>query len=340
MKRLHLTQRRKSRFFRVVIIFSILAILFCLAINLAFGFLAGVSGLFAAKAEKVDTPDEKDIDWGVLPSDAGTQTEAAFAGEGKFYVWDVGRGLSCLFVFPDGKTLLIDSGSYSYLDVMKKNLAAVGIKELSSVVITHQHEDHMGAMPSLIQDYPVDAIYMPEVPSALEPDTVAMTKLDYVMKEKGIATTAPSFGDVILEGEGYSVTVVSESGKSYEDLNDYSIMLHVVIGKTSFQIQGDAEVPAENNLLSTGYDIDSDVLLVGHHGSSEASSQMFLNQVSPEISIISVGIGNDYGHPHKETLDRLEKENTTIYRTDNDGTIIVTTDGEKLTVEKSIKDAE
>jgi beta-lactamase superfamily II metal-dependent hydrolase len=89
---------------------------------------------------------------------------------------------------------------------------------------------------------------------------------------------------------------------------------------------GDAGIEAENQIMKEGYDVNADILKVGHHGSRTASGASFINAVSPAISVIEVGAGNDYGHPHKDTLDRLEKASK-VYRTDLDGTITVTTDG-------------
>lgn len=246
-------------------------------------------------------------------------------GGSKIYFWDVGQGNSCLYVFSDGKTLLVDSGSFEYSDVVLKDLKDAGVTKLDAVVITHQHEDHMGCMPEILQTYPAGALYMPTVPANLLPDTKALTNLSYVFDEQKITPVSPEKGDVLLSGSGYSVTVQSDYNNIYDDLNNYSIVLHVIMGSIAVQMEGDAESPVEANLLTSGQTVQSDILLVGHHGAQAASTPFYLLAVAPKTSIISCGVNNIYGDPHAEVLLRLA--GTNLYRTDKDGTIVIETDG-------------
>ena len=251
-------------------------------------------------------------------------------GVSNIYFFDVGQGSSSLYVFGDGKTLLVDSGSFEYSDVVLQDIKDAGVTRLDAVVITHQHEDHMGCMPEILQTFTVGSLYMPTVPEELLPDTNILTSLTYAFEELKITPISPENGDVILSGNGYSVTVQSDNLNIYDDLNNYSIVLHVIIGNVAIQMQGDAEAPAEANLLTSGQDLQSDILLVGHHGAAAGSTALYLMAVAPKTSIISVGVNNDYGHPHEEVLFRLTS--TDLYRTDKDGTIIVQTDGEMYQV--------
>ena len=124
------------------------------------------------------------------------------------------------------------------------------------------------------------------------------------IKNKGLAITTPMPGTVFYLGQA-QCTILAPNSPTYKDMNNYSIVIRLVYGTTSFLFTGDAEAESEKEMLSKGYNIKSDVLKVGHHGSNTATSPEFLKAVSPKYAVISVGKGNDYGHPHQVTLDKL-----------------------------------
>jgi competence protein ComEC len=127
--------------------------------------------------------------------------------------------------------------------------------------------------------------------------------------------------------------ILAPNSASYDDLNNYSIVLKLTYNGKSFIFTGDAEVDSEEEILAKGYDLKADVLKVGHHGSTSSTSDEFLAAVSPEYAVICVGVDNTYGHPHQETLDKLNTEGIKIYRTDlSGGTIQFVVDGDQLLV--------
>ncbi|MEZ5334350.1 MAG: MBL fold metallo-hydrolase [Methanolobus sp.] len=150
--------------------------------------------------------------------------------------------------------------------------------------------------------------------------------------EKDIPFNLAESGQTIEFDPSVTITVLNP-GELTGNLNDDSVVLKMTYGSISFLFTGDAEQEAENRMIATGYDIDSDILKVAHHGSTSSTCTEFLEQVSPEVSIIMVGEDNSYGHPHQEIMDRLNIFGCEIYRTDLDGDIIVNTDGNKYTVE-------
>ncbi|MEL7665454.1 MAG: lamin tail domain-containing protein [Methanosarcina mazei] len=150
--------------------------------------------------------------------------------------------------------------------------------------------------------------------------------------QKNIPIEFPKRGDKIDFASGIVVEVLNPGSTYYsDDLNQNSVVLKVTDGKISFLLMGDAGIETENDIIKEGYGVDADVLKVGHHCSRTTSGETFISVVSPEVSVIEVGAGNDYGHPHAEVLDRLQKVSK-VYRTDLDGTITVTTDGSTYTV--------
>ncbi|MGN0453510.1 MAG: Ada metal-binding domain-containing protein, partial [Ruminococcus sp.] len=156
--------------------------------------------------------------------------------------------------------------------------------------------------------------------------------------ERGVTFETPDAFDTYSLG-GATVTVLSPSKDSiYSNLNDYSLVTMVEYGDTSVLLTGDAEKTVEKELLRSGYDLSADVLKCGHHGSNTSSCKEFLDAVSPSVAVISCGEGNDYGHPHREVLERLEERSIPIWRTDQDGTVVMSTDGKSISIKAEQKD--
>jgi len=140
---------------------------------------------------------------------------------------------------------------------------------------------------------------------------------------------------VKLDVPGLSGLFLAPNSDTYEDLNNYSAVLKINYGKVSFLLTGDAEDVSEAEMLKSGQNLQATVLKVGHHGSNSSTTSAFLKAVSPKYAVISVGVDNDYGHPTQETLTKLANAGVQAYRTDQDGTIVATTDGDTVKLEKT-----
>ena len=154
------------------------------------------------------------------------------------------------------------------------------------------------------------------------------------VSNEGLKVTTIKAGDnsKINLGDGTKVEIFSPVSETYDNLNDYSPIMKITFGENSFLFTGDAEKLVEKQVLANGENLNSDVLKVGHHGSTTSSSEDFIKEVSPEIAVIPVGEGNDYGHPHKEILELLQKNNIELLRTDLEGTVVLESDGNTISV--------
>lgn len=238
---------------------------------------------------------------------------------------DVGQGDSIL-VQVNGKNLLIDAGPNSSTDKLVSYLNKQNIKKLDFVVATHPHEDHIGAMDTIINKYNIGEFYAPKKTTT----TKTFESMVNALKSKNIKINAATAGVSLDLGKNVKCQMIAPNASNYEDLNNYSAVIKITYGNSKFLFMGDAESLSEKEILNKNYDISSDVLKLGHHGSSSSSSKAFLDKVSPKIAIISCGKNNDYGHPHKETSTEMKKRNIQVYRTDIDGSIVLISDGKKI----------
>lgn len=240
---------------------------------------------------------------------------------------DVGQGDAAL-VQCDGRNMLIDAGTNASTDALLSYLSDVGATSYDLVVGTHPHEDHIGGLDRVIEQYDVANVWMPRV----QADTRTFEDVLLAIRDKGLKITSPVPGSRFKLG-GATVTAFAPVGSAYEETNDYSIVLRIDYGSTSFLFTGDAEAVSEQEMLASGVNLKANVLKVGHHGSSSSTSDAFLDAVSPEYAVISCGKDNSYGHPHSATVSKLESHNIDILRTDESGTIWITSDGEHVTVD-------
>lgn len=239
---------------------------------------------------------------------------------------DVGQADSAL-IECDGKTMMIDGGNVADSNVVAAYLKKEDVTELNYVVCSHAHEDHVGGLSGALSVTKADNIYAPKT----EANTKAYKNFKKKAEEQNVEIKHPNVGDEIQLG---SSTVeflgpVDENGK---DLNSTSIVLKITYGNTSFLFTGDAESDEEEEILNSGADLKSTVLKVGHHGSRTSTSYPFLREVMPQYAVISVEKGNSYGHPNEETLSKLSDAGVEVYRTDESGDIVMTSDGNSINV--------
>ena len=239
------------------------------------------------------------------------------------YVLDVGQADSILIKNND-KYALIDAGCNSTGDKLVSYLQSFGIEKIDHVVATHPHEDHIGGMDNIIKNFDVENFYMPDILTTTKTFEDVLDALDV----KALEYTVPKINDKFYLND--AIFTVLHLDNNEDNLNDSSIVLKLDYGNNSFLFMADASSDVEEKILNKN--IKSDVLKVGHHGSEYSSSNEFLKKVGASYAVISVGKDNSYKHPSSLALKRLEKNNLKVYRTDINGTIVINSDKENITV--------
>lgn len=250
------------------------------------------------------------------------QNEQTSTPSGKLNVFylDVGQGDSELIELPDGKTMLIDAGTLESGEYIIDFIRDRGISTLDYVIATHPHADHIGIMSKVLDTFDIGEIYMPNATA----NTLTFEKMLDVIEKKNIRTSEAKAGVSVLKGDGISAELLAPCGTDYKDLNNYSAVLKLNYGSTSFLFMGDAEEQSENEIRGN---VQCDVIKVGHHGSNTSSSPDFVNRTKAKYAVISAGKGNSYGLPTEKILQRWKNAGAEILRTDEVGTIAFTSDG-------------
>ena len=237
---------------------------------------------------------------------------------------DVGQG-DCIYINQGEYNMLIDAGNNEDGEKLVSYLKSLNVNGFDYVIGTHPHEDHIGGMDDIINNFEIDNYYMPDKLSTTKTFEDVLDALD----AKGLSYNVPKIDDEFKLGD--ATFKVIYSGDDTNDINDSSIVLKMTYGDNTFLFTGDATSNVEEIILNK--DIKSDVLKVAHHGSSYSSTTEFLDKVNPKYAVISVGKNNSYNHPASITLQKLSNRDIKVYRTDLDGTIIFTSDGTNLSVQ-------
>ena len=247
---------------------------------------------------------------------------------------DVGQGDATL-IKCGSHAMLIDGGNNNKGTTVQLYLKKQGVESLDYVIGTHPDADHIGGLDVIVYKYNCDTVIMPDY----EKDTKTYQELVDVIHDKNMKITYPVVGEQYALGEA-KFTIIAPNSNSYGgNANDYSVAILLEYGKNRFLFTGDAEEASEAEMLTNGIDISTDVYKVAHHGSRSASTQEFLNAVHPKYAVISCGEGNSYGHPHAEVLNRLRSMGVEVFRTDEQGSIIASSDGENITWNCSATDS-
>lgn len=248
------------------------------------------------------------------------------AGDIKIHFLDVGQA-DCTLIQAGGRNMLIDAGNNDDAAYIISYLQEQGVERIDYAIGTHGHEDHIGSMDDVIMNFQVGELFLPEQTY----DIWSYTSMLATAENKGVKVTHPHFKDTLNLGEAQFMFVMPDPEEAFESLNDSSLGIRVSNGKHSFLLCGDAGADREQQILDSKIYLRSDVYKVSHHGSSDANAMQFLEAVDPEYAVISCGKDNEFGHPHKRTLSRLREVGAKLFRTDEQGVIVLESDGETLT---------
>ena len=242
----------------------------------------------------------------------------------KVHYLNVGQGDSEFIELPDGVTMLIDAGSEGDGENIGNYIKGLGYNKIDIIIATHPHADHIGGMVGVIKNIDSRINYVPKAQSNTTTYMNFITTIGIVHYAKA--------GVSLIDTPNLKVYFIAPNSDSYDELNNYSAVLKIVYKNNTYLFTGDAQTESENEMLAKGYDIRANVLKVGHHGSTTSSSKAFLKAVSPKYAVIPVGKDNSYGHPSQKILNNLGEVGASVYRTDIDGTVVMTSDGSNISV--------
>ena len=279
-------------------------------------------------------------------STAAAANEAVPSGTLTIKMLNVGQGDAILIQTAE-QTVLIDTSDLDEQEKLRNELKKAGVKKIDKLILTHPHADHIGGVEGVVlKDYEVGAVYDDGMPS----NSKIYTRYMKLLKQKNIAHQGLKAGDTLDFGNGVMFKVFAPSAelvqkgtaKGYKhDPNNESVVGRLSFGAFSMMFTGDAEADEEKGIVANySTELKSNVLKAGHHGSKTSSSAAFLRAVKPEAALISCGAGNDYGHPHKETMKKFQAMKLQIFETDKNGTITVTSDGQTYSIKPEQGDAQ
>lgn len=245
---------------------------------------------------------------------------------------DVGQG-DCTLIKSNGYCALIDTGPVENENDLISALTEAEVQKIDVLILSHLHNDHTGGIAKLFETYTVDNLILPELSTFSEGIYMAELAINEVTAAKGGVYNAAA--GMNFELGDFELTVLA-SYKAMTDENDRSVVVMAKIEDKKFLFTGDMEKKSEQKLLEQNINIDCDVLKVAHHGSNTSSTKEFLAAASPSYCAISVGLDNQYGHPHKNILNSLKTINSEIFRTDQCGDITFRIKDKKIEVNTEI----
>ena len=281
---------------------------------------------------------------------AATNSKVEAKGQLIISMLDIGQG-DAVLIQTGAKNILIDTGDDKYYEDGKKGkentqllseLQKLKIDHIDTLVMTHAHADHIGKADKVIAQYGVKELVYNGIPSTSKYFINALK----AAKANGTQQVKVKAGDVLDFGNGVSFEIVSPSqslidedtaaikAKKKVDVNNESVVGRLTFGNFAMLFTGDAEGPVEKDMVASyGKKLKCQVLKAGHHGSKTSSTAEFLKLVQPESVVMSLGVNNQYGHPHEALLNRLQKQGVkNIYRTDANGTITIVSDGSSYSI--------
>lgn len=283
-------------------------------------------------------------------SDTAANSKTETKGQLTISMLDIGQG-DAVLIQTGAKNILIDTGDDKYYEDGKKGkdntqllteLQKLKIDHIDTLVMTHAHADHIGKADKVIAQYGVKELVYNGIPSTSKYFINALK----AAKANGTQQVKVKAGDVLDFGNGVSFEIVSPSqslidedtaavkAKKKVDVNNESVVGRLTFGNFAMLFTGDAEGPVEKDMAASyGKKLKCQVLKAGHHGSKTSSTAEFLKLVQPESVVMSLGVNNQYGHPHEALLNRLQKQGVkNIYRTDANGTITIVSDGSSYSI--------
>lgn len=247
------------------------------------------------------------------------------------YIFDVGQA-DCTLIRSEEGDILIDAGHFKTEDEIVGMLSEVGVTELEYLILTHPDSDHIGGADEIIEAFAIEHVILPELHESDVPDTVVYDTMIAAIEGKegleeiyAVSGTQYELGDLKMK-------ILAPNDDDYVNINDYSVSVRFDFGYTSFLFTGDALEESEAEMLATYSvsELDCTFFQAGHHGASNANTPDFIKAVSPEIVAVSCGKNNSYGHPTSQALEVYESVGAEVYRTDELGTIVFISDGEKI----------
>ena len=237
---------------------------------------------------------------------------------------DVGQGDATLITCDD-EAMLIDAGDNAKGTTVQLYLKKQGIQKLKYLILTHPDADHIGGADVIVTKFDIENVFM----SDYTKDNKTYDELISALNNKSLKWTTPNIGNTYSLGSA-EFTIIAPN-TSYSDPNNSSIGLVLKNGENTFLFTGDAEEEAEYDILANGLDINCDVYKAGHHGSKTASTEELLEAATPEYVVISCEEGNSYGHPHAGPMNSFRSMGMKLFRTDEQGSIVATSNGTEIT---------